>query len=458
LTRGPSTTRLVERARAGDVEAFTELVREHQDRAYATALMMLGDRGRAQDAVQDAFLVAFGSLRTLRSPEAFNAWLRQIVRRQASRILRRQHVEVALPQATPSGALDPADTAEQRDELRRILRAIDELPEGEREATILFYLKDQSQKTVASLLHLPITTVNNRLHAARARLKGELPVMERILAQHTLPAGFAETVGRIVRVAGSVADGVPAALARLGARPSGTEPLETGIRVIDLLCPIADGGSLGLFGDPRVGKLVLVDELAHNVGRGGRQPVIFTFVKAPDEVDVYAKLLADAGPLPTVVIAAEEASAGALKAARPFLDVAVFMSRQLVDEGIYPAVDARQSWSRLLDPAFVGAEHWEVAQGVLKALGQVDDPGAKGARARRIRNYLSQPFFVAEAYTKRPGVFVPLQETIAAFAALLSGNYDHLAEEAFLMCGTLQDAVGRASWDKDHAGGGLNRI
>jgi F-type H+-transporting ATPase subunit beta len=111
-----------------------------------------------------------------------------------------------------------------------------------------------------------------------------------------------------------------------------------------------------------------------------------------------------------------------------------------------------------LDPAFVGADHWEVAQGVLKALGQVDDPGAKGARARRIRNYLSQPFFVAEAYSKRPGVFVPLQETIAAFAALLSGNYDHLPEEAFLMCGTLQDAVGRASRDNDDARGGLDRI
>jgi RNA polymerase sigma factor (sigma-70 family) len=459
LTRRPSTTQLVERAQAGDVEAFTELVREHQDRAYAAALTMLSDRGCAQDAVQDAFLLAFGSLRTLRSPEAFGAWLRQIVRRQASRILRQQPFEMALHQDLPSGMPDPADTAERRDELRRVLRAIDELPEGEREATILFYLKDQSQKTVASLLHLPITTVNNRLHAARARLKGELlPVMGRILAQHALPADFADAVGRIVRVAGSFADGVPAALARLGAHPSGTEPLETGIKVIDLLCPIADGGSLGLFGDPRVGKLVLVDELAHNLGKGRRQPVIFTFVKAPDEVDVYSKLLADAGPLPTVVIAADEASEGALKAARPFLDAAVFMSRQRVDEGIYPAVDPRQSWSRLLDPAFVGADHWEVAQGVLKALGQVDAPGAKGARGRRIRNFLSQPFFVAEAYTKRPGVFVPRQETIAAFAALLSGSYDHLPEEVFLTCGPLQDAVGRASRDNDHARGGLDRI
>jgi hypothetical protein len=366
---------------------------------------------------------------------------------------------MALHEDLPSGAPDPADTAERRDELRRILRAIDELPEGEREATILFYLKDQSQKAVASLLHLPITTVNNRLHAARARLKGELlPVMRRILAQYTLPADFADAVGRIVRVAGSVADGVPGALARLGAHPSGTEPLETGIKVIDLLCPIAHSGSLGLFGDPRVGKLVLVEELTHNLGTEGGQPVIFTFVKAPDEVDVYTKLLADAGPLPTVVIAAEEASEGALAAARPFLDATIFMSRQLVEDGIYPAVNPRRSWSRLLDPAFVGADHWKVAQGVLEHLNHVDDLGTNGARARRIRNFLSQPFFVAEAYTKRPGAFVPQQETVAAFAALLSGTYDHLPEAAFLMCGTLRDAVDRASGDNDHTGGGLDRI
>ena len=437
-TGGPPTAALVERALAGDLEAFTKLVRDHQDPAYATALLMLRDRGRAQDAVQDAFLVAFANLGTLRSPQAFGAWLRQIVRHQARRILRRQPLEASLDEATASSASDPADTAERRDMLRRILRAIDELPEGEREATILFYLKDQSQKTVASLLHLPLTTVNNRLHAARARLKGELlPIMERTLAQSALPADFADAVGQIVRVAGGTANGVSAALARLGARPSGTEPLETGIKVIDLLCPMTQGGSVGLFGDPRVGKLVLVEEITHNIGKRRGQPIIFTFVKAPDEVDVYAELLADAGPLPTVVIAAEEASEVALQAATPFLDVAVFMSRHLVEDGIYPAINPSQSWSRLLDPAFVGSEHWEVAQGVLQALHDIEDSGSRVARARRIRNFLSEPFFVAEAYTYRPGAYVPRRETIAAFAELLAGSYDHLPEASFLMRGRL---------------------
>jgi F-type H+-transporting ATPase subunit beta len=113
------------------------------------------------------------------------------------------------------------------------------------------------------------------------------------------------------------------------------------------------------------------------------------------------------------------------------------MSHQLVLNGIYPAVDPRRSWSRLLDRAFVGAEHWEVAQGVLQILRHVDAAGEVSARARRIRNFLSQPFFVAETYTKKPGAFVPLTETVAAFRALLSGAYDQFPEEAFLMRGSL---------------------
>src|SRR5438132_6355272 len=131
-TGGPPTAALVKRALAGDLEAFTKLVRDHQDPAYATALLMLRDRGRAQDAVQDAFLVAFANLGTLRAPQAFGAWLRQIVRHQARRILRRQPLEGSLDEATASSASDPAGTAERRDMLRRILRAIDQLPEGDK--------------------------------------------------------------------------------------------------------------------------------------------------------------------------------------------------------------------------------------------------------------------------------------------------------------------------------------
>jgi len=441
-TAESSSALLVERAQEADVEAFTELVRQHQDRAYAVALTMLGDPGQAQDAVQDAFLTAFDNLGSLRAPQAFGAWLHQIVRHQASRLLRRRRHDSVLTPGTLSGSQDPADAAVRRDDLRRILRAIEALPESYREVTILFYLKDQSQKTVAALLGLPVTTVNNRLHGARQKLKGELlPLMQTLLSSHTLPADFAEAVGRIVRIEGSVADRVPTALAQLGAQASGTAPLETGIKVMDLLCPIAEGGTLGLFGDPRVGKLVLVEELAHNLrGRRG-QPAIFTFIKAPEEVGVYTELLAEVGPLRTAVLAAEGATESALAAARPFLDAAVFMTRPLVEAGIYPAVDPQRSWSRLLNPAFVGTDHSNVARRVLAALRQVDEVGTLGSRARRIRNFLSQPFFSAEAYTRRPGAFVPREQAITAFKALLAGSHDDLPEPAFLMCGTLDDAI-----------------
>jgi RNA polymerase sigma factor (sigma-70 family) len=438
VSKTTTTTQLVADACSGSADAFTELVRRNQDWAYAAALSVLGDPARAQDAVQDAFLAAFGNLHSLRAPEAFGIWLRQIVRYQASRILRSQPRDVPFAAQAPALSPDPAEVALQREDLRFLMRAINALPEGERDAIVLFYLKDHSQKKVATLLQLPVSTVNNRLHAARARLRGELlPMMETILARHRLPTDFAERLGQIVRAEGAVQDAVPRILSRLGAQRTGAEPVETGIKVIDLLCPIGDGGAIGLFGDPRVGKLVLVEELIHNLGRERRHPVIFTFVKAPEEVEVFSKLLADAGPIPTVVIAAEEASERAVLAAQPFVGASVFMSRQLAEGGIYPAVDVRRSSSRLLDPAFIGADHFEVAQRVLAALAHVDAPNALGARARRIRNFLSQPFFVAEPYTKRPGTFVPLRETLGGFKGLLSGAYDKFPEEAFLMRGSL---------------------
>src|SRR5256714_14495129 len=98
--------------------------------------------------------------------------------------------------------------------------------------------------------------------------------MKRPLAQSALPADFADAVGQIVRVAGATANGVSAALARLGARPSGTEPLETGLKVIDLLCPITQGGPGGPFGDPRGGKLFLVEEITHKIGKRRGPPII----------------------------------------------------------------------------------------------------------------------------------------------------------------------------------------
>src|SRR5437868_14211486 len=141
VSKTTTTTQLVADACSGSADAFTELVRRHQDWAYAAALSVLGDPARAQDAVQEAFLAAFGNLRSLRAPEAFGIWLRQIVRHQASRILRSQPTDLPFGAQEPALSRDPAEVALQREDLRLLMRAINALPEPEREAIVLFYLK-----------------------------------------------------------------------------------------------------------------------------------------------------------------------------------------------------------------------------------------------------------------------------------------------------------------------------
>ncbi|MDQ6878351.1 MAG: sigma-70 family RNA polymerase sigma factor [Candidatus Dormibacteraeota bacterium] len=430
-------------AQGGNVEAFTELVLRYQDMAFAAALAMVGDFGLAQDAVQESFLAAYLDLSKLRASEAFAAWMRQIVRHHAARLLRKRHFETVSLGTNDPSIVNPMVSLESKEDARRIVEAIDALPPVEREVTILYYLRDRPQREVAALLDLPVTTVNNRLHAARNRLKGELlPLMKAILSRHALHGNFADRVGEIIRVeAGHLSQ----MLAELGAGTFSDRLIETGIKVLDLLCPIGEGGTVGVLGDVGVGKLVLIEELAHNLARTPGLISVFTFVRSPDEVELVRSVMPKAtGSLPTIYLALEDATEPALTEAQPYLDVAVFMSRQLISRGIYPAVDPRRSSSRLLDQAVVGPDHIEVARRVREALAHLDDRGPAGERARRIQNFLSQPFFVAEPFTKRPGTFVPRKRTIEDFRALLNGTYDQLPEEAFLMCGTLDDAIARA--------------
>ncbi|MEN8175335.1 MAG: F0F1 ATP synthase subunit beta [Pseudomonadota bacterium] len=142
------------------------------------------------------------------------------------------------------------------------------------------------------------------------------------------------------------------------------------------------------------------------------------------------------------------------------LDATLVLSRQIAELGIYPAVDPLDSTSRILDPNVVGLEHYEVArgvQGVLQRYKELKDIIAilgmdelseedklTVARARKIQRFLSQPFFVAEVFTGAPGKYVSLKETIASFKAILDGEYDHLPEQAFYMCGGIEEAVTRA--------------
>ncbi|MGD1983264.1 MAG: F0F1 ATP synthase subunit beta, partial [Chromatiaceae bacterium] len=135
-------------------------------------------------------------------------------------------------------------------------------------------------------------------------------------------------------------------------------------------------------------------------------------------------------------------------------------SRQVAELGIYPAVDPLDSTSRILDPHIVGEEHYEVARGVQGVLQRykelkdiiailgMDELSEEDklivARARKIQRFLSQPFFVAEIFTGAPGKYVTLKETITNFKAILAGEYDHLPEQAFYMCGNIDEAAAKA--------------
>jgi F-type H+-transporting ATPase subunit beta len=142
------------------------------------------------------------------------------------------------------------------------------------------------------------------------------------------------------------------------------------------------------------------------------------------------------------------------------LDATTALSRQIVELGIYPAVDPLSSTSRILDPKIIGDEHYQIArqvqqilqrfkelQDIIAILGMdelSDEDKMIVARARRIQRFLSQPFFVAEEFTGQKGKYVPLAETIRGFKEVVEGKHDHLPEQAFYMQGGIDDVVEKA--------------
>ncbi|HEY3426080.1 MAG TPA: F0F1 ATP synthase subunit beta [Negativicutes bacterium] len=191
----------------------------------------------------------------------------------------------------------------------------------------------------------------------------------------------------------------------------------------------------------------------------GYQPTLATDVGALQERITSTK----AGSITSVqavYVPADDLTDPAPAATFAHLDATTVLSRQIAELGIYPAVDPLDSTSRIVDPNIIGEEHYQVARGVQEVLQRYkelqdiiailgmeelsDDDKLAVARARKIQRFLSQPFFVAEAFTGTPGKYVALKDTIRGFKEILSGKHDDLPESAFYMVGSIEEVVERA--------------
>ena len=290
-----------------------------------------------------------------------------------------------------------------------------------------------------------------------------------------------------------------------------TEILETGIKVIDLLAPYAKGGKIGLFGGAGVGKTVLIQELIHNVATEHGGYSIFTGVgeRSREGCDLWGEMnesgvlnktalvfgqmneppgarmrVAETGltmaeyfreethkdtstrdgsitSVQAVYVPADDLTDPAPATTFAHLDATTVLSRKIVEQGIYPAVDPLASTSRILEADIVGEEHYRVArkvQSILQRYQELQDIIAilgmdeldendklTVARARKLQKFLSQPFAVAENFTGLKGKYVPLQDTVRSFAAIVDGEADDLPEWAFFNVGTLEDARQKAA-------------
>ena len=509
---------LVEKARAGDVTAFTTLVGRFQHLAFGYALTLVRDFALAEDVAQEAFVAAWTSLGRLEASAAFPGWLRGIVGHCAHRVLRRKML-AARPldevDAVATTAPDPAARAEDREEAAAVLAAVDALPAALREVTVLHYVHERSHAQIGTFLGLPATTVNNRLHAARAQLKRRMLAMVKdTLHEHRLPDDFPARVGRVVsadgplvearfdgadppevhtalalvdgggalhviqrlpdgRVRGLAAPGVPAGVGtrvigtgavvahplddatlaqaiRQLRRPVPAPPvlLETGIKVLDLLCPLVAGSAVAILGDLRVGAIVVVEELTIRLKDAPRGLTMFQFLPpgTPDpaawpagRAEGYSG--GNAGDVQTFYFLRERLTPGDSPPALEAVDAVITLTPAMAAAQIYPCVDPVATRSRWLDAAVVGAEHAAVAARVREGLTTVaalerrdaaawsEDDRRLVGRVRRLRQFFGQPFFIAEPYTRLPGRHVARHETVRACAAILDGMWDDLRDK-----------------------------
>lgn len=191
----------------------------------------------------------------------------------------------------------------------------------------------------------------------------------------------------------------------------------------------------------------------------GYQPTLGTDVGALQE-RITSTNKGSITSVQAVYVPADDLTDPAPAATFAHLDATTVLSRQISEMGIYPAVDPLDSTSRIMDPNIIGGEHYEIARGVQEVLQRYkelqdiiailgmeelsDEDRLTVGRARRIQRFFSQPFFVAEQFTGMSGKYVPVKETIRGFKEILSGKHDDLPEMAFLMVGTIDEAVEKA--------------
>lgn len=167
-------------AQKGNHKAFSQIVKQFQDMAYATAFARMGDADAAEEAAQEAFLEAYLHLSKLKNQAAFPGWFRTILLRQCNRVARRKSI-LAVPLDEVSAVISPepgpSAVAESKEQQQYVQREITSLPEHERDVVTLFYIADYSQKEIADLLNIRISTVKNRLFSARNRLRERMNTM-----------------------------------------------------------------------------------------------------------------------------------------------------------------------------------------------------------------------------------------------------------------------------------------
>jgi F0F1-type ATP synthase beta subunit len=247
-----------------------------------------------------------------------------------------------------------------------------------------------------------------------------------------------------------------------GPRPRKLEPklLETGIKVIDVLCPLVVQGTVAIAGEFGAGTTVVMEELVRRLSGGADRVSLFTLVQRwKDEDFSYAEELKKGGFSEGTVGAVQtfffRGGDGPWTAERlaglASVDTVIHLSRGIAERKIYPCVDLRTSRSKLLETKAVGDEHAGIAERVREALTLLLDPAAAEKadplmlqRARKLANFFAQPFFCAEPWTKRPGSHVGLKDSLQGCQEILNGIHDDLPVDAFYFKGGIEEIRGQS--------------